>query len=190
MVVNISSKYKKEVIELLVAIAILLLFLVPAMDLEGPLGQFPRLFLIAGLIFLGIEVVIRFLPQRYRQIALNFTSGLTNEMTEEVEEDIKEKTSPSEPDESGSAATGDGTILVDSDAGHLSLFLGILAAFYVVSYLIGFLWGIPLLTAAIIYAFGSWDWKVWLVATAILVALIYGLFGEVMNIPITEGVLQ
>ncbi|QLG60307.1 tripartite tricarboxylate transporter TctB family protein [Halorarum salinum] len=182
------EEHKKEVVELLVAIAVLIVFLAPAMDLEGPLGQFPRIFLFAGVVFLSTEVVIRFLPEPYRQIALNFSSGLTNEMTEGVQEEVDEKTNPSAAADNDAETVGP-VGAVESDVGKLFLFLGVLGAFYAISYLVGFLPAIPLLTFAIIYLFGKWNWKIWLVTTALLVALIYGLFGEVMNIPITEGEL-
>lgn len=186
MVGNISSDDKKEVVELLVAIAVLAVFLLPALEMEGPVGQFPRLFLIAGLLFLGIEVAIRFLPQPYKDVALNFTAGLTSEMTEDVQQEVEEKTDADEPAAGDGASVG--TPVVESDAGNLALFLALLAGFYLLSYLIGFLWAIPILTGAIIYLFGDWDWTAWLLATAIFMALVYGLFGEVMNIPVSEGV--
>lgn len=187
---RVLERLDADVVELLVAIGILVVFLIPALQYEGPLGQFPRVFLFAGILFLSIELFVLFLPNPYRDAFQEFTSGLTDDVSREFKEDVEERAAA--PDGPTGVATeerrSDETVLSEESRNFGSI-VGALAVFFALAYLFGFLLAVPVVALGIIYRFGSGNLRIWLAVTVVLVVMVYGLFGEVMNVPIMEGEL-
>lgn len=145
--------------------------------------QFPQVFIYAGIAVLGIELLINLLPERYSAPLQRYTSGLADDMALEDEEE--EPASDTSAQTEASEAAGS----TRQRYGRLALILALVIGYFLATYLIGFLFATPLFVFATVYTLGSHDYRVGILMSVVFVLMIYGLFGELMNVPIMEGLL-
>lgn len=143
--------------------------------------QFPVTFLAAGLFFLTFELLSEILPGKYGRTLKNLSEGMASDFEMEMDEELKAQ------DDSDDAADENRSWVRDNRAKVLVMALNVVVMF-VVSYLVGFLLAIPIFAAVSVYTVGSGKVTHFLVITVILMASVYFLFGEIMNVPILEGV--
>lgn len=160
-------------------VVLLLLFfagmLVVANDYHPVARQFPVLFLGLGLAAMALELLVVLLPDKYSNRIDRLTTGLAADMDTDLAIDEEE----SAPADSGR----DGTYRTIATA------LGLIVGFGLLSYYISFILATPIFVFGSIYTLGSRSFKNALLTTIVLLVGIYGLFGEVMNVPIEQGEL-
>lgn len=144
--------------------------------------QFPQVFMYAGIVVLGIQLLINLLPERYSVPLQRYTSGLADDMKFDDEE---EEASGNSPPPTERASSGE----LRQRYARLVLIFGLVTGYFLASYLIGFLLSTPLFVFATVYTLGSRDYRYAVVLSVSFMLMIYLLFGELMNVPIMEGIL-
>lgn len=130
----------------------------------GEAGLFPFVFLVGGVLFMTVELVSHFLPGKYRESVRNM---LTRELGEVDLSDDEEETI----EEAEKSLT---------DVLSLILLLG---GFFLVTHFVNFLVATILFTLVTGYLFGLRDYRL-VVLTVVLAAIIYGIFGQIINTPV------
>ncbi|WP_332900151.1 tripartite tricarboxylate transporter TctB family protein [Haladaptatus sp. CMSO5] len=169
-----------EVVLFLVAFAYLAY---TATSYEQSARQFPLVFLAVGFIALLFELGIIVLPQQYSAPLRRMTTGLAADMGEELKatagEDEEETREPvaAEPETDG------------SEDRKIAITLGLMLGFGVAAYLISFLFAIPVFVLATVHFVGTKNYRRAAIVSAFLMVSVYAVFGELMNVPIQDGVL-
>lgn len=145
--------------------------------------QFPQVFMYAGMVVLGIQLLINLLPERYSVPLQRYTSGLADDMTFN---DDGEEASPKSPPPAESALSSSE---LRQRYARLTLIFSLVTGYFLASYLIGFLFSTPLFVFATVYTLGSRDYRFAVVLSVGFMLMIYLLFGELMNVPVMEGIL-
>ena len=138
---------------------------------EGEVGQMPRMFLIVGAVCVAIKLAIEHGNGSIAAKARHFDASIVSGMAEEPE------TAVSESDDRFART-----------AGMIALG-GLLLGFALATYLIGFLFAIPLFALGITVLMKPDSYVRIAVGTVILLLFIYVVFGSIMNVPVTESVL-
>jgi hypothetical protein len=159
---------------------------------EESARQFPQVFLYAGIVVLSIQLLISVLPARYSGPLQRYTSGLAEDMELDDEDDVETESHDRDDPSADSQASSD----IAADAGELrdqlrrlGLVLGLVVGYFLTAYLVGFLLATPLFVFATVFSFGSRSYGLAVLLSVVFVITIYLLFGELMNVPIMEGIL-
>ena len=142
--------------------------------------QFPVTFLGAGLLFMIVQLLSEVLPGKYGEALTNLSEGMTSDFNLDMDEELKDDGGAGDEREARS-------LIVDDRAKVVVMALNVLLMF-VASYFIGFLFAIPIFAALSVWSVGSAKFSNFALITILLMVTVYLLFGEVMNVPITEGV--
>lgn len=154
-----------------------------ATSYEQSARQFPTVFLAVGFIALVLELGIILLPQQYSAPLRRMTTGLAADMGEELKAtagEDGEQTREAEPVEQ----EADG-----SENQKVAITLGLMLGFGVMAYLISFLFAIPVFVLAAVHLVGTKNYRRGVIVSAFLMVSVYAVFGELMNVPIQDGVL-
>lgn len=178
----LQSLYDNADVLLLLALFVVLVWL--STTYEESARQFPQVFLYAGIVVLGVELLINLLPGRYSATLERYTSGLADDMA--LEDDEGAETGP---DMSAPTEESETTEDIRKQLRRLALVLGLVVGYFLAAYLIGFLFATPLFVFATVFSLGSRDYRVAILLSVLFMLMIYGLFGELMNVPIMEGIL-
>jgi hypothetical protein len=155
---------------------------------EESARQFPQVFLYAGLVALGIQLTISLLPERYSKPIKRYTSGLADDMElgDESEEEYDEHDGGRTLSSSESSTDADEQW---AELRRLGVVLGLVVGYFIAAYLVGFLLATPMFVFATMFTFGSRDYFLAALLSVLFVGLVYLLFGELMNVPIMEGII-
>lgn len=168
-----------ERIDLIVILLFFLGILWITQDYTEIARLFPNVIFGLGVIFAVVELVANVLPAPYREQYHRIFSGLTDDfdIEAELEAEIEGETDLQKPAEERERRR------------RFVIISSLLLGFYVVAYLIGFIFTVPLFVFIGLYLMGFKDYRAMLILAVFLVVVVYGLFGVLMNVPITEGVL-
>lgn len=174
---SIRSRVQDNV-DLLVLLAILSFFIYVSFGYPVATRRFPLLFLVLALLLVLVEILSVLLPERYSRRFEILTEGLASDIDDMAEQEGV--TEGGIPDEQLAEHPSD-TIRLKRIAGAIVLFL-------VAGYLLGVLYGIPVFVFTI-YALTSRNWRHALAISVVLMLVGFFLFGDIMNVPVEEGLL-
>jgi len=179
---RLQSLYDSADVLLLLVLFVVLVGL--STTYEESARQFPQVFMYAGIVVLGVELLINLLPERYSATLERYTSGLADDMA--LEDEGGEEISP---DMSVPTEEHETTENIRQQLRRLALVLGLVVGYFLAAYLISFLFATPLFVFATVFTLGSRDYRIAILLSMLFMLMIYGLFGELMNVPIMEGIL-
>jgi hypothetical protein len=164
---------------------------------ERSARQFPFVFLALGAVALSVELLLHALPDRYSAPVQRLTSGLASDIDvgEAEEEDEEEDADSRSGDEAETGIERTEGVAADhknEDGDDLGLLLKAvlpLVMFAVLAYLVSFLVAVPIYVFTVFYLVGTRNYRNALIVSLVLMAVTYFLFGEVMNVPVTDGEL-
>lgn len=170
--------------ELVVFLIAFIALAIVANGYELSARQFPFVFLSIGAIALLAELIVHVLPDRYSNPIRQLTSGLASDIDVDVGDEDDEDDDP----------TSEGTVEVESESTESMNSLLVkaivpLVIFVVLAYLISFLLAIPIYVFSAFYLVGTRNYRNAIIVSVFLMAATYLLFGEVMNVPVTDGEL-
>ncbi|MDS0294904.1 tripartite tricarboxylate transporter TctB family protein [Halogeometricum luteum] len=155
--------------------------------------RFPLVFLVAGFCFLVVQFSSEVLPPAYGERIKVLTQGMANEMETDREELVDEEGRTESGSVTDDASRAEGPtvepILTSRTTRSVGI-IGLLVVFVGVAYLVGFFYAIPLLILGTVGLLGRRDWRSGIVASLLVMAAIYVLFGQVLHVPVTEGVYE
>lgn len=138
-------------------------------------GDFPAFFLLVGCIFIGVELLVKNVPEPYHSGIREMTTGLAADMKPDSSEHI-----------SSDNTSETGTV---SDV-RLGFELVLLVSVsWLFAYLVGFLFIVPLLTFGTTLVFREDNWTTISIVTVVLLIAVYFLFGMLLGVPTLEGEL-
>ncbi|MFP8953390.1 tripartite tricarboxylate transporter TctB family protein [Natrialbaceae archaeon A-arb3/5] len=135
---------------------------------EGETGQMPRLFLIAGTAFAALKLAIEHMGGSIGERARSLDASIVSSMEGDTE-----------------TPTPETSERIDQTTG-LVLLGGLLLGFAAVAYFAGFLAAVPVFAIGVAALLGPDGYVRIALATVIMILFIYGIFGLVMNVPVTE----
>jgi hypothetical protein len=143
--------------------------------------QFPLVFLVAGFCFLAVQFASELLPPAYGRRIKTLTQGMASEVDlgDELDdaEDERHEGPHTEP-------------VLTSRRVRFAGIVSLLLLFVGIAYLVGFIYAIPMLVLGSVGLLGYRDWRTGVLATVMVTVAIYLLFGQVLNVPVTEGVYE
>lgn len=173
-------EHTKENIDIVIFAIFFSYFIIKSFEYHPTTRTFPLVFLVLGLIFLVIEFTIDLLPQRYSRVMREITSGLTDDIDEEVmteEDNVPTDESPADSD--------DGIWTLD----FLKI-TSLLTLFLILIFVIGFLYASIVYVYLALYLMGDGGFIKATILAIFVTMIVYGVFGNVLNVPVTEGMIE
>lgn len=169
---NMGTRYSdlRDNVDVILLLIFFVFFIHRSYKYEGTVGQMPRLFLISGAIFLSIELLIVVSQSDWADVARDLNTIVGANMNEHQTE---------EEDEND-------VQFINKDVILMGL---IMLGSILLSYLIGFLFMIPAFSLAVTKLLKYDNYRLIIFITALLMIFVYVLFGLIINVPVTDGVL-